>query len=288
MDNHLQVAYATDNGYIKYTGISMYSLFDNNKNFDDITVHILDNGISDEGKKQLKDIADLFSRTIIFYDCSKIGEWLGNEVLEMFERGNTNISISSYARLFLPQLVSKDVDKILYLDADSIVIGSFRELWKIDNGNFSIMGVIDNVSAEAKERIGLSDKSRYINAGVVLMNIEMLRNMNFTELVKAFIAKYHGCVYHHDQGVINGVLHSTIGYLMPQYNMMSYMFETKTIVDTANRYMIENYYSDEEMRYAENHPVFIHFTEGNLQRPWVQNCKHPLRDKWIYYKNKTI
>ena len=58
MDNHLQVAYATDNGYIKYTGISMYSLFDNNKNFDDITVHILDNGISDEGKKQLKDITE--------------------------------------------------------------------------------------------------------------------------------------------------------------------------------------------------------------------------------------
>ena len=76
MDNHLKVAFATDDGYVEMTGIAMYSLFDNNREFKNITVYILDNCISEEGKKQLREIANYFERQIEFLDCSAIGEWL--------------------------------------------------------------------------------------------------------------------------------------------------------------------------------------------------------------------
>lgn len=288
MNNHLHIAFATDDKYVMYTGIAMYSLFDNNKEFKNITVHILDNGVSEQSRKQLGNIANLFLREIIFYDCSEIGKWLGNDIIEMFNKENTNVPISSYARLFLPKLLNKNLNKILYLDADSIITGNYMELWNLDNSQYSVMGVIDNVTKKAKEKVGLPIEYQYINAGVMLINLKLMREMNFTNLAKQFILKYNGYVYHHDQGIINGVLHETIGYLPPQYNMMSFMFETSNIVDVKKRYFLHEFYSDDQLKYAAKHPVFIHFTEGNFQRPWVIGCKHPMRDIWETYKEKTV
>ena len=106
--------------------------------------------------------------------------------------------------------------------------------------------------------------------------------------MKSFIAKYNGKVYHHDQGIINAVLSDTIGYLPPQYNMMSFIYETKTASSIKFLHDLPFYYTNEEINSAKKHPVFIHFTEGNLQRPWVDNCKHPLLKVWEDYKNQTV
>lgn len=288
MDNHLQVAFATDNGYIEMTAIAMYSLFDNNREFKNITVYILDNCISEYGKNQLREIANNFGRQIEFIDCSAIGEWLGNEVMEMFQRENTNVPVTSYSRLFLPDLLDESIEKILYLDADSIILGSYADLWSENIDEYAVLGVLDNVNSEARIRVGLSENFGYINAGVLLMNLAFLRKMNFGTCVRNFIKKYQGRVFHHDQGVINGVLNDKIGILPVQYNMLSFLFEQNSVEKIKKMYDIPMFYSEQEYIFAKEKPVFIHFTEGYLQRPWVKNCKHPLKVKWMEYRDKTI
>ena len=289
MDNCLHVAYATDDNYVMYVGISMYSLFNNNRTFSGITVHILCNNVSAEKKQQLCDIAREFDRNILFYDCSDISKWLGESVMVMFRNEKTNVPITSYVRLFLPNIIDGSISKMLYLDADSIISGNYNELWNdVNSDKYTVMGVIDNVSEEAKVKVGLDADYAYINAGVLLMNLSLMRKNNSVKSFTEFIERYNGRVFHHDQGVINGVLSKSIGYISPKYNMMSFMYETKRASDIAKRYGIKKYYSEQEIKEAFESPVFLHFTEGNLQRPWVCGCKHPLRGKWIYYKNKTI
>lgn len=288
MDNHLKVAFATDDGYVEMTGIAMYSLFDNNREFKNITVYILDNCISEEGKKQLREIANYFERQIEFLDCSAIGEWLGNDVMEMFQSENTNVPVTSYARLFLPDLLDESIDKILYLDADSIILGSYADLWSKNIDEYAVLGVLDNVNREARIRVGLSENFGYINAGVLLMNLAYLRKMDFGTCVRNFIKKYQGRVFHHDQGVINGVLNDKIGILPVQYNMLSFLFEQNSVEKIKKMYDIPRFYSEQEYRLAKENPVFIHFTEGYLQRPWVKNSKHPSKAKWMEYRSKTI
>lgn len=288
MDNHLRVAFATDDGYIAMTGIAMYSLFDNNQEFEYITVYILDNCISEEGKDQLREIATYFRRQIEFLDCSSIGEWLGNEVMEMFRNENTNVPVTSYSRLFLSELLNEDIDKILYLDADSIILGSYVDLWNKNIDEYAVLGVLDNVNCDARIRVGLPENFGYINAGVLLMNLAYLRKINFVARVRNFIKKYQGRVFHHDQGIINGVLNERIGILPVQYNMLSFLFEQNSVKKIIEMYDIPIFYSEQEYRLAKENPIFIHFTEGYLQRPWVKKSKHPLKAKWMEYRSKTI
>lgn len=288
MDNHLHVAIATDDAYTMYAGIMLYSLFENNEVFKRITVHVLDNGITNDGKKRLEDIVNSFGRNICYYNCSEIDNWLGKEIVNMFNTSVTNVPITSYARLFLPKLIDSDIDKILYLDVDGIVLGDFMELWCKDIHEFSALGAMDNVGSKAKECIGLDKTYKYINAGVLLLNLKQLRENKFITKMKTFISQYNGNVYHHDQGIINGVLHDSIGYLEPEYNMMSFMFEHKKASYIEKRYSIQNYYSTNQIEYAKNNPVFIHFTEGNLLRPWVKGCRHPLKYIWEEYRDKTV
>ena len=49
----MDIIYATDENYAMYTGISICSLYDNNKNLHDLTVHILDNGITVNSRDSL-------------------------------------------------------------------------------------------------------------------------------------------------------------------------------------------------------------------------------------------
>lgn len=288
MENNLRVAYSTDDAYVPIVGISIYSLLDNNKDFKQITIYVLDNGISNFGKHSLEKIVSRFKREIVFFDCRKIGDWLGSEVMDMFRSEKTNVPIASYARLFLPSLLPDDVEKILYLDADSLILGNYQRLWKVNIAPYAAMGVLDNVNRESRIKIGLSEDFSYINAGVVLFNIKELRKIDFVQQVKLFIAKYHGRVYHHDQGIINGLLGNKIGILPPEYNLLSFVYERQSVNDIKTLYNIPHYYSQTEIDAAKLNPVFIHFTEGFLQRPWIEHCKHPLKNRWIEYRDKTI
>lgn len=45
------VVYATDDNYVPWCGISILSLFDNNREIEQLYVVVLDNGIQNEGKK---------------------------------------------------------------------------------------------------------------------------------------------------------------------------------------------------------------------------------------------
>ena len=46
----INVVYSTDENYARHCGVSIYSLFDNNKNVDEIDVYIISNALSKETK----------------------------------------------------------------------------------------------------------------------------------------------------------------------------------------------------------------------------------------------
>ena len=50
----LHIAFSSDNNYVAHLGVAIISLLENNRNFDMVNIHVLDNGISDENKKLIK------------------------------------------------------------------------------------------------------------------------------------------------------------------------------------------------------------------------------------------
>ncbi|KIL35400.1 glycosyl transferase family 8 [Cohnella kolymensis] len=273
----LSVVYSSDNNYAQHVGVSMLSLFENNKHFGIIQVYLIENHISSDNKQQLNSICRNYGRSIKYIDFGEFSDKLKLNI------GNS-ISINSYARLFLSSVLH--VDKVIYLDCDSIINESLSELWDTDISNYHAAGVCDTVSDDTKLRIKLGANHSYINAGMLLINLKKWRESDIENQFLEFIRSYSGKVFHHDQGTINGVLYDKILLLHPKFNAMTTIF-TMTREEMMRYYGMKSYYSDAELKQAAIRPVFVHFTPAFVNRPWIKGSKHPLVSLYKHYLNMS-
>ena len=276
----LVVVYSSDDNYAQHTGVSIVSLLENNKHFNSIHIYIIDNEISEANKSKLIDIIKCYQREITFIDFNKYKDMLK---LNM----QWNISLSSYARLFISSILPESVDKALYFDCDTVVVDKIDDLFNTDMNEYYVAGVADTISSSTKSAVGISSDENYINAGMLLVNVKKWREDNIQDKFIKFIDSKNGSVTHHDQGVINGVLCKSSKLLNPKFNLMTVYYTMKR-EDIISYYGIDNeFYSDEVIREALKNPVYIHFTPGFTTRPWIKGCKHPKKQVYLDYLQKT-
>ena len=267
----MNIFYATDDGYARFAGISIVSLFENNKMSKEINVFIIDDGISVNNKEKIKSIGQKYKRDIEFLKFDTICSELKNK---------DGFSTAAYGRLFLSSLIK--LKKIIYIDCDTIVNDSLEELYKYDLEDKIIGGVQDNVANYMRMVVGLGESDRYINSGVLLIDLEKFGSGNYEKKIIEFIGKYNGKVPHHDQGVINGVFKDKIKILHPKFNTMSQFWELNS-KQTKLLYNIEKFYSDEEINLAKKNPTIVHFIEKFYRKPWYEGCTHPMYMQYLYY-----
>ena len=273
--DNLHIAISSDANYAKLVSILLVSLFENNKWANCITVHLLSNNIDEESIKQIERHIPCGQGFLNVYDISDINSRLKVRV-------PPTISISSYSRLFLSSLLSSDIDKVIYMDVDAIVSGSLEKLWNTDMKDYQIAGVLDDVSLYAKKAIGLSFDTAYVNAGFLVLNIKQWREDDIEAKILDYLIAHNGKVFHHDQGLINAVCIRKM-ILPVNYNMVTNFF-----VFPYHSFKQQPFYSEEEMEDGKKHPIFIHFTAGVANRPWMENCKHPLKDIFLKYKVRSL
>ena len=273
--DNLHIAISSDANYAKLVSILLVSLFENNEWANCITVHLLSNNIDEESIKQIERHIPCGQGFLNVYDISDINSRLKVRV-------PPTISISSYSRLFLSSLLSSDIDKVIYMDVDAIVSGSLEKLWNTDMKDYQIAGVLDDVSLYAKKAIGLSLNTAYVNAGFLVLNIKQWREDDIEAKILDYLIAHNGNVFHHDQGLINAVCIRKM-ILPVNYNMVTNFF-----VFPYHSFKQQPFYSEEEMEEGKKHPIFIHFTAGVANRPWMENCRHPLKDIFLKYKARSL
>ena len=243
----------------------------------EINIYVIDNNIKQCNKNIIEDLVNKYDRRVIFLPFEKICDKL---------KTDNTFSVSSFARIFLSKI--EEIEKIIYLDCDSIVNDSFEELLKIDIESYYVAGVLDNVNPFYKITIGIEVNSDYINAGFLYINLKKWREDKVEEKCLEFIEKYKGSVPHHDQGVINAICNKKIKILHPKYNVQSPMFDMDVKRMKKYEKSMVNYYTQKEIDEAKEKPVFIHYTAGFYNRPWNKNCTHPYKNKYIYFMNQTM
>ena len=273
-NSELYVSYASDDNYACYMGISMLSLFESNKDIENIVVYVLDYGIGDFNRQKLIEVAEKYQRTIVF---TAVDDLIASLKLNM---GPRKISVVSYARLFLTSIVPNNIDKVIYIDCDTIVCNSLLPMWNVNLENALIAGVQDTVDSYFNRIIKLSQDVRYVNAGILLINLRLWRKENIQNSFLEYIEEMNGTVPHHDQGVINHVCAERRVVLPLRFNVTSniFTFSEKTIRRMHG--ISGKYYTQREIDEARKNPAILHFTTGLLGRPWEENCRHPHKDKY--------
>ncbi len=275
----INILYATDTNYAPHAAASIYSLLSNNKDeFEKINIYLIDDSISDKCKDKFNSMVSSFENAqIIFYPFEKL-----QAKLKLNDK--TGYAQIGYARLMLSEMIN--ADKVLYIDCDTIINGSLKELWETDMEENIIAGVQDNPAVYALEAVGMTCRDRYINGGVLLINLNAWRKENIEDAILKMIDEHNGFVLHHDQGIVNGVCRGKIKILHPKFNTMSQFF-LMTAKQIKGLYDIDCYYTQKELDEATKKPIIIHFISKFYNRPWIKECSHPHKNLYIDYLSET-
>lgn len=175
----IPVFYAVDDNYVPFLAVSLESLVAKISNENIYELRILYTNLSDEHKKSL----EKYKRDNLSIEFVDLNERIDKIANKLYTRDY--FSMTTYYRLFLPDLYP-NLEKVLYLDADTVLLDDVANLFNIDLGNNLVGAIPDGAVASVKEFqdyvelvVGLNDYRNYFNAGILLMNLEELRKYRF-------------------------------------------------------------------------------------------------------------
>jgi len=118
------------------------------------------------------------------------------------------ISAMTYARFLIPRIFPDTVSRVLYLDADILVLNDLSELWETNLEGAVLGAVLDGLDPQLKsDRPGLEEIPRvcsYFNAGVLLIDLQRWRKEGVSERALAYLRK-HPLSPYADQDALNVV-----------------------------------------------------------------------------------
>jgi lipopolysaccharide biosynthesis glycosyltransferase len=276
----MNIVYVSDDNYADIMGISITSLLMNNKSSVGVNLYILDDNISDENKSKLRTLAASFNRFIDFIPMPDVERICGTVIAVQ------DWVLNAFARLFLAAVLPGELEKVIYIDCDTLILQPIDDLYNTNIEEHYCGGVLDSLPDIEKLRIGLQESDKYFNSGVLLINLKKWRDDNIEKGFIGFISKYDGAVPFVDQGVINGTMANAMKVLPPKYNSMTKCFCFDSYKSFVNFTGTTPYYREDEYAESVKHPVILHFTKGLLFiRPWVEGCKHPYTEEWLKYKS---
>ena len=210
----MNVVYASDNYFVDILGISLISLFVNNKE-EAISVFILSDGIQNDNKKLLEDIGTKYQQDVHILDVH----------IEDYSDVKFDIitwSKAAFNRLFIGKILSDfDLERVIYLDCDIIVNSNISELWNYPLDDATIGMAVDPLGRRHKQNVGVEENKPYYNSGVLLINFNKWNKNKCEEKLISFATQHQGSTPYVDQGLINGALKNYIKPIPLKFNLIT-------------------------------------------------------------------
>lgn len=254
------IAFCVNDNYVKFICVTIRSLIETQKN-KELFFHILTDWISDKSRHRLKETIGPMNTNIhleihIVDDCSLLnlsrGIWPKH----------------AWYRILIPQLLP-EINKILYLDADTIVNEDLSFLFSINMENCGIAGVLDYKYKEHSKRIGLPNE-KYLCSGILLMNLDYWRKNHITSKIINWATINTSIIKFPDQDSINWICNERKKVLPLKYGILMNHFQYEPLIKDFPNQLKEAFY----------HPVIIHYAGAH---PWFLENNHCHANIWRYY-----
>lgn len=175
-------------------------------------------------------------------------------------------------RLGLERMAPAEWSRVLYLDVDTIATGSVALLWRADLEGAAIGGVPDCYVKPAAfaERWGLPGDPIYFNSGVLLIDLDAVRQDGLFAKAIEFVAANINDVRFTDQDALNFACWGKWKRLESRWNAQRHMAIPALVEET-----------DPDLRLNGQTPTIIHYTSA--EKPWLREGYHPWA--WAYWGN---
>lgn len=246
----LNIAICANDNYGDYAVALVTSILENAKSTEDVHIHLFNRQVDSKLIVRLQKI-------ILRYNA-KITE---HHLLEASYRelpAKDYKSLDAYSRLFAPRMVTGDVERLIYLDIDTIVRADLSPLINMD-----IQGNTIAASRDKEYEKG-EGKSPLFNSGVMLIDVKRWRERKIEEQVLLEIRHSPGGIVPlADQDDLNEILHNDWLELPLEWNAMC-----------GNIYAGDIYFKDAKI---------IHFNGGTIHKPDNVFCINPAKSEYYKY-----
>ncbi|MDR1952458.1 MAG: glycosyltransferase family 8 protein [Elusimicrobiota bacterium] len=244
----INVAFGFNDAYAKFCGVTVASILANHKILspvDKLNFFFLGN-ISKENKEKMFELKKI-------QDCQMSFINMDDNLFKDLPMGTWDYS--TCYRLLIPEVLPAGEKKVIYLDCDIILNRDIKEFWDINIDGYYLSALYGKLSP-------YDDNEMYFNAGVMLLNLQTLRDFNYKDKWRDF-AKHNvnpDRFMFPDQDILNGIIKDKILPLDSKFNMlMSHFSDFKGQIEDI---------------------VVIHL--GGF-KPWQPTCKHPLKEMYFIY-----
>jgi lipopolysaccharide biosynthesis glycosyltransferase len=178
-----------------------------------------------------------------------------------------------WLRVLLPELLHP-LPRVLYLDADTLVTDSIDDLWETALGDMALAGVANVVEPAMRPHVaalGL-DHRDFFNGGVLLLNLELMRQEGAAERLIGFATQNTGLLEWGEQDAMNVVFGGRWRALHPRWNAQNSLW--------VWREWSEEVFGAQAVVEARGRPAVLHFEGPSVNKPWHYLCQHPWRDEY--------
>lgn len=220
----MNIVITVDDNYIRPALIMLESLFEHNNS--SVYVYLLHSNVCTENLKRLS--AHVKSLGGEFTDI-RVDE-------ELFSGAPVNkyFTKEMYYRLLIPQLLPESESRALYLDPDIIIRGAIDEFYNSDFDDKMMVAVPDYLGdvfyPERKQNLGLGSEYHYINSGVILFNMPLMRSEFDIDDMFEFLQTCGLKLEFPDQDLINVYFKDKIKYAPRKYNFTTEYVSTGDFV----------------------------------------------------------
>ena len=285
----INVMYQFDKRYAPYAGVSIKSLLTNSKTPKEVKFYLVTVGEIGDDTDKIKKTIEEYGADCLFIDAESINN-------RLFEMGIPSYrgSQATNFKLFIKELIPDDVERILYIDCDTIVCDDLTPLFK-EEMKTPLAMCLESICSKVKVFKGFERDDYYFNGGVILFDMKMWKEEKCQERIESFMKEQKIRFSAPDQDLINVLFKGKITLLPPKYNLqpMHYAYSDSLYY---NYYKPDGYYSKEEVVNARKEPVIMHTYRFIGEFPWHKGNVHPqtpffdhylMNSEWKDYEKKN-
>ena len=251
MTSNTIIVTTTDRGYLPAACCQLYSSYKNLRNKLDASLFLICCDVEETDLAKARDMFAARQMEVEIIFAAEIAE-----KINLVQQRSGRWPRAAYLRLYLDSIFGPDIERLVYLDADTRVLTDLTPLLNVDLHGKPVGAVHDlfyyvtNKIGERRQMLFLDSDAPYLQSGVMVFDWQATLELGLLAEARRFLEQYPDrCVEAPDQDALNAVLKDQWTPLDPRWNLH------------------ESY-----LKYASNHKAFIeHYTSS---KPWSRR-RHP-------------
>ncbi|OIW19764.1 hypothetical protein TanjilG_27303 [Lupinus angustifolius] len=200
----INVAMTLDANYLRGTMAAVLSMLQHSKCPENLAFHFLSVNDAPELFSSIKSTFPYLNMKIYGFESNRVRGKISKSIRQALDQP------LNYARIYLPDSLPEEVQRVIYLDSDIVVVDDIAKLWRVDmegkvvaapeycHANFTLYFTDMFWKDPILSKTFKGRKPCYFNTGVMVMDVDKWRKEGYTKKVEEWmrVQKQEKRIYH--------------------------------------------------------------------------------------------